>query len=71
MTKEIDSAKEIVQIKIFCYSKMMCKDIYIKSFIILNVDNEIDAALKSLSANGKERLAYLEDHLSKPQFYIS
>ncbi len=61
-TKEIDRAKEIIQIKTYTTHNDV-QDLYKE--LNLNIDNEIDQALKSLSTNGSERLAYLEDHLSK------
>lgn len=59
---EIDRAKEIIHIKSFATQndvRNLYKDL--NQF----VDEEIDNALQSLSANGKKRLAFLEDHIAK------
>ena len=59
---EIDRAKEIIHIKSFAV-KNDVKNLY--KDLDSHVDEEIDFALKSLSANGKERLAFLEQHIAK------
>ncbi len=59
---EIDRAKEIMHIKSFATNTDV-KDIYKE--LKLNIDEEIDVALKSLSPNGDERLKYIEEHLSR------
>ncbi len=59
---EIDRAKEIIHIKSFAVQndvKNLYKDL--NEF----VDEEIDSALQSLSADGKERLAFLEEQIAK------
>ncbi|MDA0777546.1 MAG: hypothetical protein O3C19_00600 [Bacteroidetes bacterium] len=59
---EIDRAKEIVQIKSFATQndvKHLYKD------LDSHIDQEIDNALRSLPANGNERLDLLEEHIAK------
>ncbi|MEY2925144.1 MAG: hypothetical protein RLZZ337_1694 [Bacteroidota bacterium] len=60
--KEIDRAKEIVHIKTYA-TKNDVKNIYKE--LDAHLDEEIDAALKSLSAQGRDRLIYLEENLAK------
>ena len=59
---EIDRAKEIIHIKSFAVQNDV-KNLY--KDLNEQVDEEIDFALQSLSADGKERLAFLEEHISK------
>lgn len=59
---EIDRAKEIIRIKSFTL-KNDVKNLY--KNLDQHVDEEIDFALKSLSSDGKERLAFLEQHIAK------
>lgn len=59
---EIDRAKEVIHIKSFAV-KNDVKNLY--KDLDSHVDEEIDFALKSLSADGKERLAFLEQHIAK------
>jgi hypothetical protein len=59
---EIDRAKEIMHIKSFATNTDV-KDIYKE--LDAHIDDEIDIALKSLSANGDERIKFIESHLSK------
>ena len=59
---EIDRAKEIIHIKSFAI-KNDVKNLY--KDLDSHVDEEIDFALQSLSADGKERLAFLEQHIAK------
>lgn len=59
---EIDRAKEIIHIKSFAVQNDV-KNLY--KNLDQHVDEEIDFALKSLSADGKERLAFLEQHIAK------
>ncbi len=59
---ELDRAKEIIHIKSFAL-KNDVKDLY--EAIEEDLDNEIDNALKSLSASGEERLAQIEEEISK------
>ena len=59
---EIDRAKELVQIKSFATQndvKHLYKD------LDSHIDQEIDNALRSLPANGNERLDLLEEHIAK------
>ena len=59
---EIDRAKEIVHIKSFATQndvKHLYKD------LDSHIDQEIDNALRSLPANGNERLVLLEEHIAK------
>ncbi|MFT5056187.1 MAG: hypothetical protein ACI80H_000897 [Pseudoalteromonas distincta] len=60
--KEIDRAKEIIHIKSFTLQNDV-KNLY--KNLDTHVDEEIDFALKSLSSDGKERLAFLEQHIAK------
>lgn len=60
--KEIDRAKEIMLIKSFA-TKTDVKDVYKE--LNLRIDEEIDNALKQLSANGDERLKFIESNLAK------
>jgi len=59
---EIDRAKEIIHIKTFTQENDV-KELY--KDIEQNLDDRIDSALQSLSANGKERIEYLESQLAK------
>jgi hypothetical protein len=59
---EIDRAKEIIHIKSFTL-KNDVKNLY--KNLDQHVDEEIDFALKSLSSDGKKRLAFLEQHIAK------
>ncbi|MGB0851110.1 MAG: hypothetical protein ACPGTP_07675 [Bacteroidia bacterium] len=60
--EEIDRAKEIIHIKSFAVNNDV-RNLY--KDLDNQVDEEIDYALKSLSADGKERLQFLEDHIAK------
>lgn len=59
---EIDRAKEIIHIKSLTI-KNDVKDLY--KDLNEHADEEIDLALKSLVAGGKERLVFLEQHIAK------
>jgi hypothetical protein len=59
---EIDRAKEIIHIKSLAIQNDV-KNLY--KNLDQHVDEEIDFALKSLSSDGKERLAFLEQHIAK------
>ena len=59
---EIDRAKEIIHIKSFA-TQSDVKNLY--QDLDIQADMEIDEALKSMSADGKERLAFLEEQISK------
>jgi hypothetical protein len=60
--EEIDRAKEIIHIKSFALQNDV-KNLY--KNLDEHVDEEIDFALKSLSADGKERMLFLEQHIAK------
>jgi len=60
--REIDRAKEIIHIKSFA-TKNDVKNVYLE--LDAHVDEEIDNALKSLSAVGAERLSFIEENLAK------
>lgn len=59
--KEIDRAKEIIHIKSFAEQNDV-KELYKE--LDSHMDERIDSALKTLSANGKERLEHIEGNLS-------
>lgn len=59
---EIDRAKEIIHIKSFALENDV-KHLY--NDLNESIDEEIDFALKSLSADGKKRLAFLEEHIAQ------
>lgn len=59
---EIDRAKEIIHIKSFAVQNDV-RNLY--KDLSQHVDKEIDFALQSLSADGKERLVFLEEHIAK------
>ncbi len=59
---EINRAKEIIHIKSFTVQNDV-RNLY--KDLNQHVDEEIDFALQSLSADGKERLAFLEEHIAK------
>jgi len=60
--REIDRAKEIVHIKGFA-TKNDVKNVYIE--LDAHMDEEVDNALKALSAVGSERLEFIEQNLTK------
>lgn len=60
--REIDRAKEIIHIKSYA-TKNDVKNVYKE--LEKHLDEEIDAALKVLSPDGKERLLFLEENLAK------
>jgi hypothetical protein len=61
-TSEIDRGKEIIQIKSYA-EKNDVRELY--DLLKTNIDQEIDLALKELSAVGSVRLSYLEENLAK------
>lgn len=61
-TTEIDRAKEIIQIKSYT-EKNDVRELY--KLLNTTIDEEIDLALKELSADGAERLAFLEENIGK------
>ena len=61
-TSEIDRAKEIIHIKSFA-EKSDVRELY--QLLKTNIDDEIDLALKELSAVGEVRMAYLEENIAR------
>ena len=61
-TSEIDRGKEIIQIKSYA-EKNDVRELY--DLLKTDIDQEIDLALKELSAVGSVRLSYLEENLAK------